>query len=83
MDFSQRREARKECVILLTVMLLAIIEILHSRLSDLPSSVSAQCVSGSTPTCGILANPVSRACSSKPLLRQKKAPGIVVGITSA
>jgi hypothetical protein len=42
----------------------------------------AQCLSGDTPTCGHCANPVFRAWSSKPLLRQKKAPGMVVGITS-
>ena len=44
--------------------------------------VLPQCVSGATPTCCHWASPVSLAWASKPLLRQKKAPGMVVGITS-
>ena len=45
--------------------------------------ICVQVKSGNTPTCGIFAKPLSLACSSKPLLRQKNAPGIVVGMTSA
>lgn len=41
-----------------------------------------QCRSGATPTWGIFARPISRACCSKPLFFQKNAPGMVVGITS-
>ena len=46
------------------------------------SARCTQCFSGTTPTCGRCASPMSRACCSKPLFFQKKAPGIVVGITS-
>ena len=45
-------------------------------------AAGAQWLSGTTPTCGMCASPVLRACSSKPRLRQKNAPGMVVGITS-
>ena len=49
---------------------------------DARGGLLAQWLCGSTPTCGMCARPVVRACSSKPRLRQKNAPGMVVGITS-
>ena len=50
--------------------------------SSCPRGAGAQWLSGTTPTCGMAARPVLRACSWKPRLRQKNAPGMVVGITS-
>lgn len=41
-----------------------------------------QCPCSATPTWGMRARPMSRACCSKDLFFQKKAPGMVVGITS-